>query len=536
VIAMLNCFRLTTGQLLGVLLIAGLAIYLSFYPLQYTDVWAHAKYGEWYWQHRSTPGVEPLSPFTDKEAPFANVAWLSQVTYYGLYEFGATVAGGDAESQLRGGAEALRSFHLLLLVARFVLLWLALRRFGGSDTWATLGVFLYMFAVGFGSAVQRPQAFGLFFFTATIFALSTPTLSRRAMIWLPAMFLLWANLHGTFMAGLLVLGLHTVGRVIERGARDCEIHRLAIACVLCGVATFVNPHGPLLIKHLLAFSSHPNLQTMSEWFPMRFSAEGGGHWPYLMSLILLVFVRVLGGRKVGVAGWLVAIPFAIWPWLQARMLLWWWTVAVWLLARLGPGLADRFPTLPSLPDRPPTRANAWIATAVIAIAVLLFPPIRSLSPGLPHDVDHTVAAETPWRLGLELKAQSADEGRWQPNLRAALKAHYPGGKFIGAIFASETQGDFLIWALPPEIPVMMYTHAHVFTPEYWNDCVVAEIDATGWRELLNKYRANLIVIETETHQEFAAEVRTDPNWAIVQDGPQANSSTGILIALRKNPL
>src|SRR5262245_39712871 len=78
VTAMLNRFRLTTGQLLGVLLIAGLAIYLSFYPLWHTDVWAHAKYGEWYWQHRTTPAVEPLSPFTDKETPFANVAWLSQ--------------------------------------------------------------------------------------------------------------------------------------------------------------------------------------------------------------------------------------------------------------------------------------------------------------------------------------------------------------------------------------------------------------------------------------------------------------------------
>ena len=125
-------FRLHTGHLLGVLLVAGGFVYLSSYPLAYTDVWAHAKYGECYWNSGPPLGTEPLSPFTDKAARFPDVAWLSQVTYDGLYRLGAWVAAGDAESRLRGGAEALRSFHLLLLAGRIALLWLALRRFGGS--------------------------------------------------------------------------------------------------------------------------------------------------------------------------------------------------------------------------------------------------------------------------------------------------------------------------------------------------------------------------------------------------------------------
>jgi hypothetical protein len=535
--AMIERFRLSNGTLLGIVVIAGLTTYLGFYPLWHTDVWAHAKYGEWYWTHRATPAVEPLSPFTDKETPFANVAWLSQVSYYLLYELGASISGGDAESQLRGGAEALRSFHLLLLGARFILLWLALKRFGGSSNWATLGVVLYFFAVGIGSTVQRPQAFGLFFFTAIIYAISSPALSRRALFWLPAMFLLWANLHGTFMAGLLVLGMHTLGRAIERGLFDRQVRRLAIVCVLCGLATFVNPHGPFLIKHLLAFSSHPNLKSMTEWFPMEFTSRSGAHWPYLMSLILLAFVRILGHRKVGVASWLVALPFALWPWLQARMLLWWWTIAVWLLARLGPGLADRFPTLPSLPDGPPTGKNARLAVGAVAIAVLLLPPIRSLFPGKPHDVDHTVAAGTPWRLAFELTAEPKDEGRWLPNLRTALKARYPDGRFTGSIFASETQGDFLIWALPADLPVMMFTHAHVFPVDYWEACRDVKSANPGWRAFLAKHRANLIVIETDSHEELASELRLDPEWIVVQDGPQgpAASAVNVLIALRPTP-
>ena len=128
---------------------------------------------------------------------------------------------------------------------------------------------------------------------------------------------------------------------------------------MSGLATLVNPHGPVLYKHVLAFSGHPNLKSMTEWFPMKWNY--GEARPYLMSLVLLAFVYFLGKRKVGPAGWLVVLPFAAWPWMQVRALLWWWGVAVWLLARLGPGLADRFPDLPTFAEGERTRAKAWWA-------------------------------------------------------------------------------------------------------------------------------------------------------------------------------
>jgi hypothetical protein len=219
------------------------------------------------------------------------------------------------------------------------------------------------------------------------------------------------------------------------------------------------------------------------------------------------------------------------------MLLWWWTVAVWLLARLGPGLADRFPTLPSLPDRPPSRANAWIALGVVAVAVLAFPPLRSLAPGVPHGLEDTVAAGTPWRLGLELNAGVAEEGRWQPALRDALREHYPAGRFTGSIFASETQGDFLVWALPRETPVLMFTHAHVFTVEHWEACRDVKAANPGWREFLTRHRANLITVEVNSHEELATALRADPEWLIAQDAASKKpDAAGVVIALRKKPL
>ena len=377
--------------------------------------------------------------------------------------------------------------------------------------------------------VQRPQAFGLFFFTAIIFALSTPTLSRRALVLLPVSFMLWANLHATFTIGLAMLGLHSLGRLIERRAFDHEVRRLILLGVLCGLATLVNPHGPWLYRDIFAFSAHPNLKTMTEWLPMKVTAAGGAHWPYLMSLVLLLFVRVLGGRKVGVAGWLVAVPFALWPWIQARMMFWWWTIAVWLLARLGPGLADRFPTLPKIPDGPPNRLNAWIALLAIFGALVVFPPFVKI------ESRQVVSEGTPWRLGLELTAKPEDEGRWLPPLRQTVREHYPAGRFQGSIFASETQGDFLVWKLPRNVPVLMYTHAHVFSVEHWKACLNVRRGDSGWREFLAENRVNLIAVEIQEHEALCEQLRQDPDWQIIQDAPKAESMS-VLIALRKKPL
>ena len=182
------------------------------------------------------------------------------------------------------------------------------------------------------------------------------------MFVLPLLFLLWANMHGTFVVGLAVMGLHGLGRLIERGPRDPDVRRLFITGVLCGLATLVNPHGPMLYKHVLAFSGHPNLKSMTEWFPMQVSSPEAR--PYLMSLVLLAFVYVLGRRKVGpgrLAGGPAVRGVAVVP---GAVAVWWWGIAVWFMARLGPGLADRFPTLPTwtraiATGRGPGRPSFW---------------------------------------------------------------------------------------------------------------------------------------------------------------------------------
>ncbi|WP_020468306.1 hypothetical protein [Zavarzinella formosa] len=508
--------RITNGMLLGIVILSLAFFSLVRYPLWHTDVWAHAKYGEAYlklgfFDH------EPLSPFTDHEAPFAHVAWLSQVLYFKLYKFGEIFA-LSSEGRLASGAEALNLFHFLMMMARFTLTWLMFRRFGGSNAWAAVCLGLYLLASGLGTAIQRPQAFGLFFMTVLLYSLSSPRLSRGWMVGLPLMFGLWANMHGTFVVGLAVLGLHTLGRTIERGFADSETRQLVTVGVLSFLATMVNPHGPALYWHIVAFSGHPNLKTMSEWLPMTFKLEGGTHWPYIMSLVLLAFIWFLGRRKVGAAGWLVALPFALWPWWQERSLLWWWIIAMWLLARLGPGLGERFPTIPSLPEGEPKRWKFFVGAAITAYCLGSLVLERYVPVAPPMERNTVLSKATPWRLAWELlDSKESSHGGWIPELRTEINRQFPDGKFKGVIFSSETQGDFLVWALPPEMPVTLFTHAHVFSKQHWDVCLNVKAGEPDALEILKRFDARLLIVETDTHGKLCQIIRDSEDWIVVVD-------------------
>jgi hypothetical protein len=519
-------FQIRSGELAGVLLLAGAFVYFSRLPLGHTDIWAHAKYGEWYAAHRTPALREPISPFSDHDVPFANVAWGSQWLYHSIYQLGAWASDGDPESQIRAGAESLRSFHLILLVARFGLLWLALRRVGSSATWASFGVLLFLISVGVGSANQRPQAFGLFFVAALLYPLSAAELSRRSLVLLPLMFLLWANLHGTFVVGLAILGLFTVGRAIDRRRLDGSVRKLFAVCGACALAACVNPHGPALYRHVIEFSNHPNLKNMTEWFPLSFSTGPGLHWGYATSLLLVIIARVVGRRSIGLAMIFVAAPFSIWPWLQARAIIWWWMVVVWILAKIGPGVLDRIASAPNLPEEKPSRPKAVVAVVASVFALFAFPPIKSAV--LKNHIDDVVSAETPWRLSLELSATPPNEGRWMPGLRRAIREHYPNEQFQGTIFASETQGDFLAWAHPKQ--TLLFTHAHIFSPSYWSSCMDAKYAEGDWIKFLTTMRANIIVAEPATHAALLVHLRENMDWILVEDDAVR------FVAVRRRPL
>jgi hypothetical protein len=543
-------FYLGTADVLGILMLTGIVVYISFFPLWHTDLWGHVLCGEWILEHGELPEHEPFTPYADPNATVPRTQWLTQVAYASLLRLGNVGAARDRdpEQSLARGAESIRSFHLLVCTGLFVFLWLACRRVSGSAGWANFALLLVFLGIGAPVAVQRPQLLGMLCFAVLVFILSRSEPSRGSMAGLPALFVVWANLHGTFVAGLAFLFLTTSARLAEERVqsystwretlRDRAIGRLLTAFGFsCLAVALVNPNGPRLYLDVLTFAGRQNIRDLDEWQPLAFRIGPGGHWAFLASWSVVLCFWALG-RCSGTCRLLGTLPFGVWPLFQERAILWWLMLAPWLIASFGPRCAERIALLKRIPGSKPCFRKTILAVGIVLLAILWFPPIQWLIKGAPPPLERTLSAATPWRLGLELQARPDQRGRWLKAFEDSVRT-YPERRFQGAIFCSETQGDYLLRVAPASSPVLVYTHAHFFTPEYWRQCMDVKNARGDWRDWLAERRVNLIVIEPDYYEKLANELRADAEWQVVLDeGGLLRRQRGnrLFIAVRRKPL
>jgi hypothetical protein len=115
----------------------------------------------------------------------------------------------------------------------------------------------------------RPQLVSLLF-TALIFVLLKDFYTRPAVWYLfPPLFILWANLHGQFLFGLIMLAIFAYYYKSNENLNRTRIIASTIASVL---ATLINPHGPKLLILALEHIRAPVQTYVFEWLPWEFTS------------------------------------------------------------------------------------------------------------------------------------------------------------------------------------------------------------------------------------------------------------------------
>src|SRR5262245_12159036 len=187
------------------------------------------------------------------------------------------------ERKLEATGEALAGYYAFLALTRYVLLWVVLRRSGGSEFLATLGVVAAMLPLIFGAPRQTESEVGLLLFVILLLA-TTPerTSWRVAGAGLPALFVVWANAHSSVVLGLAWLGVIAFGRALEwwrawyRGEDQVAWWtRLVVAMVLSAAAACLNPDGLQLFADAFRSAKNPNLIFLPDWQPVDFSRSAG---------------------------------------------------------------------------------------------------------------------------------------------------------------------------------------------------------------------------------------------------------------------
>jgi hypothetical protein len=156
---------------------------------------------------------------------------------------------------------------------------------------------------------------------------------RSVRWWIPPLFLLWANLHGGFVAGLLVLGLVFVTmmiarwlsslRVVSSGRWDEQLFSgedlrwLAVLAVVSTAITLINPYGWRLHAEIIgSLSNRFMLDTLQEWQPLSVTGVAGRR--YVWYLVVLAVGMAFWYRKVEPVRWVVAGVFLVFSFRHMR--------------------------------------------------------------------------------------------------------------------------------------------------------------------------------------------------------------------------
>lgn len=110
---------------------------------------------------------------------------------------------------------------------------------------------------------SRPQVISWFFISLLFWIIFRSQKWVKLKYWLPILFLMWSNLHGGFVAGLVVLSVVVVCQMIEKKAVRISDLAVLFSSIL---ATFVNPYGIALWKEIFVSINDKYLRiVINEW-------------------------------------------------------------------------------------------------------------------------------------------------------------------------------------------------------------------------------------------------------------------------------
>lgn len=472
----------------------------------HTDVWGHLAYGRWIDQTGAVPATEPLMPLA-RGVPMIDTAWLSQWIGYQACE--------------RWGVTALQFLLAAPITATIAVLSIALLRRTGCTIAAILAVAAFGWLNWGPLMIVRPQLAGVLCFTLLLSWLTSAAWRRWYWIAVPALFAAWANLHGSFPMGLLLLGGLCAGRSIDVGwrmrsgravAEDRAARRLFLLLELAAAAALANPYGLRIYAEVLNFSSNPNLKDLVEWDPLTIRVPFGQAAAVIA--VALCFVYRLTPRRVRAAEVLLLFGLGAMALWHSRMLVWWSIVAAYYLALHAAALWRRRRPVEHLPS---PRSGKWsvVTAGLIWISFAYTPFGLTLLHGGPADPEaaaeqfrRSVSAQTPIDAVEYLKTK---------------RVH-------GQIFNTYEWGDYLLWAGPEHVRVFAASHAHLLPSEVWDDYMRTAYAGEGWDMNLDRYGVNTVLVDQQWRSALIRKLKADEDWDV---GYEDNTA---VVFLRREPI
>ena len=111
-------------------------------------------------------------------------------------------------------------------------------------------------------------------------------LKRTKCFLLPAIMVLWVNLHGGFLLGLIIIGIFCGAALLRRDWVNFKIY--SFAGVGCFIATFINPLGWHIYEGLETVLGHFSQAYITEWWPYFQNITVPGSIPGIIYILIFI--------------------------------------------------------------------------------------------------------------------------------------------------------------------------------------------------------------------------------------------------------
>lgn len=424
-----------------------------------------------YWWHTLTGQLivhghqlvrSDLYTYTVGGTPWTDHEYGSQVIFYVLTR--------------GGGLLAVSVFWALVVFVAFLLVLERIRFAGGAEPVIAGASLILGAAAGFFMWSAAPQMFDVMFIALELLIIERFLAGRLRALWfMPLVMLVWANLHGGFLVGILILVVLFVALAVQwllngRALRErMLLARTALTTAGCIVASFVTPWGPSLFIYVWRTLFSPEQPTfIAEWqspdfhdikllgFLVMLIVVMVGYVfrrPRLFDTLLVVLTAALALRSVRftIVFAVVATPVVAWQWSAA-----WFDVRDRVMSRL-PGLTPR---------------DIAFATGLIAAAV---------------------AVGGVGLAGLTLRGQTASTNANFPVAAADWLAAHPSAGT--RMFNQYDWGGYLAYRFYPRSnrKVFIYGEAELMGDRLLADYVQVNQVKNDWQQVLDHYGVDCVV-------------------------------------------
>jgi len=390
------------------------------------DIWWHLRTGVWIIQNHSVPhsGLFSQSP---------DLAWIASSWGYDLLLAFAfrTLGLGSIPVFLMGFKSALAVVTFLLAGGLRGKFWLAA---------ALSAIAQYIL----GGIQPGPIYFTILFFAVELLLLTEcrRTGRVRPLFWLPALFLLWANLDIQFVYGVLLLLLFlSLSLLQEVGRRPGVAHlqhgsraNAGVVATLTLIATLVTPYS----YHLGGVFFATLTSAANRYFPDFQAMTFHRSQDYILLLLTMVAFLALGLRRSRDPFQIALLVGCTMLSFQAQRNIWLATLAsVAVIAEAAQARAEETTTVKAPDDQIPCRVFSAICAAALVLLTLIVSALR-----IPHNREALLA-----RIGQSYPVQASnyvrEHGLPQP------------------LFNAYEWGGFLTWYLP-EYPVAIDGRADLY--------------------------------------------------------------------------